>query len=231
MARDRVGAEGHGVGVVAQLDAFLLKLVDDAAAVDVAAQEGQDVAPLQLAHDLDRHRVRLGAADDGGEAGHAAVDQLDAPRAQLDVVDRAVQVAAAVAAVRGLGRRCRRPGGSRASGSGCSPVDEAHGLDHLFGEQRGHAAVERLAQVGRPAPVGRDRVQQCPWPARVPACRSPIVLASAPVMPRIIGRIVGRVGEGDRRLGALLGHGALEHLLGFVDDGVGAANGAGGDVA
>jgi RecA-family ATPase len=35
----------------------------------------------------------LAAADDGGKAGHAAVHQLDAPGAQLDVVDRAVQVA------------------------------------------------------------------------------------------------------------------------------------------
>ena len=55
---------------------------------------------LQLAHDLDRDFVRLGAADDGGEAGHAAVHQLDAPRAQLDVVDRAVEMT-----VRSLPRR------------------------------------------------------------------------------------------------------------------------------
>ena len=61
-------------------------------------QEDQDVALLQLAHDLDRHLVALGAADDGGEAGHAAVDQLDAPGAQLDVVDRPVQVAVAAVA-------------------------------------------------------------------------------------------------------------------------------------
>ena len=96
MAEIGVGAEGHDVGVVAHLDAFFLKLVDDAAAVDVAAEEDQDVALLQLAHDLDGDLVRLGAADDGGEAGHAAVDELDAPRAQLDVVDRAVEVAVAV---------------------------------------------------------------------------------------------------------------------------------------
>ena len=96
---DRVGAEGHDVGVVAHLDPFLLQLVDDAAAVDVAAEEGEDVALLQLAHDLDGHGVGLGAADDGGEAGHAAVDQLDAPRAQLDVVDGAVEVAVVAVAV------------------------------------------------------------------------------------------------------------------------------------
>ena len=64
-----------------------LELVDDAAAVDIAAEEDQDVAPLQLAHDLDRHLVAFGAADDRGETGHTPVDQLDAPGAQLDVVE------------------------------------------------------------------------------------------------------------------------------------------------
>ena len=66
--------------------------MDDAAAVDVAREEDEDAAALQLAHDLDGDLVALGAADDGAEARHAAVDQLDAPGAQLDVVDRAVQL-------------------------------------------------------------------------------------------------------------------------------------------
>ena len=51
---------------------------------------------LQLAHDLDRDLVALGRADDGRKAGHTAIDQLDAPGAQLDVVDGAVQVTVAV---------------------------------------------------------------------------------------------------------------------------------------
>ena len=59
---DRVGAERDGVGIVAQLDAFFDQLVDDAAPVDVAGQEAQDVALLQLAHDLDRDLVGFGAA-------------------------------------------------------------------------------------------------------------------------------------------------------------------------
>ena len=90
--RDGVGAERHDVGVVAHLDALFDQLVDDAAAVDVAGEEDQDAAALQLAHDLDGHLVALGAADDGAEPGHAAVDQLDAPGAQLDVVDGAVEL-------------------------------------------------------------------------------------------------------------------------------------------
>ena len=87
--RDGVDAEGHGEGVVAELDALLHELVDDAAAVDVAGEEDQDAATLELAHDLHGDLVALGAADDGAEARHAPVDQLDAPGAQLDVVDRA----------------------------------------------------------------------------------------------------------------------------------------------
>ena len=55
-------------------------------------QKDEDVALLQLAHDLHRHLVALGRADDGRKARHAAIDQLDAPRTQLDVVDRAVEV-------------------------------------------------------------------------------------------------------------------------------------------
>ena len=89
---DRVEAERHREGVVAELDALFLKLVDDAAPVDVAAEEDEDAAALQLADDLDGHLVALGAADDGAEPGHAAVDQLDAPGAQLDVVDGAVEL-------------------------------------------------------------------------------------------------------------------------------------------
>ena len=43
---DGVCAKGNNKGVVAHLDTFLLQLVNDAAAVDVAAQEGKDVALL-----------------------------------------------------------------------------------------------------------------------------------------------------------------------------------------
>ena len=92
MARDGVDAERHGEGVVAELDALFLQLVDDAAPVDVAAEEDEDAAALQLADDLDGDLVALGAADDGAEPGHAPVHQLDAPGAQLDVVDGPVEL-------------------------------------------------------------------------------------------------------------------------------------------
>jgi hypothetical protein len=36
--------------------------------------------------------VGVGGPDDGSEAGHAAIDELDPPRPQLDVVDRTVEV-------------------------------------------------------------------------------------------------------------------------------------------
>ena len=42
----RVQAEGHDVGIVAHLHPLFLELMDDAATVDVAAEEDQDIAPL-----------------------------------------------------------------------------------------------------------------------------------------------------------------------------------------
>ena len=32
---DRIGAEGHGIGIIAQLDAFFGELVDDTATIDI----------------------------------------------------------------------------------------------------------------------------------------------------------------------------------------------------
>ncbi len=90
---DGVLAKGHDVGVVSHLHALLLQLVDNGATVGVATEEDEDVALLQLAHDRDGGLVGAGRADEGGKARHAAIDQLDTPRAQLDVVDGAVQVA------------------------------------------------------------------------------------------------------------------------------------------
>jgi hypothetical protein len=56
-------------------------------------QESEDVAALQFTHDLNRHLIGFGRADDSGEAGHPAVYQLDTPGPQLNIVDGAVQVA------------------------------------------------------------------------------------------------------------------------------------------
>jgi hypothetical protein len=56
---DGVDAEGHGEGVVAELYAFFLQLMDDAAAVDVPAQEDEDAAALQLATILTANSLLL----------------------------------------------------------------------------------------------------------------------------------------------------------------------------
>lgn len=229
---ERVGAEGDSVGVVPQLNPFL-ELVDDAAAVDVAGQESQDVAALQLADDLDGHCIRFGRADDGGEARHAAVHQLDAPRAQLDVVDRSVQMPVQGAITGAV----VRAGESRAAGQGeprqdfrLLPVDEAHGLDALGSQQGGHAGVQRLAQVRRPVFLRRQWVQQ-----RAGVLEHRLKLAEGfdrqPGHAEDGRQVVGGVGEGHRRIRAFVLHGLRIHALGFVYDGVGAADGAGCDIA
>ena len=58
---DGVQAEGHDVGIVAHLHALFHELVDHATAIDVAAEEDQDVAHLELADDLDGGLVAPGA--------------------------------------------------------------------------------------------------------------------------------------------------------------------------
>ena len=54
----RVGAERHGERIVTEFDAFFLQLMDDAAAVDVAREEREDAAALQLPNDLHGDFVR-----------------------------------------------------------------------------------------------------------------------------------------------------------------------------
>ncbi len=53
--------------------------MNDAAPVDVAAEEGEDVAPLKLTHDLNGDLIRFGAPDDGGKTGHTPIHQLNTP--------------------------------------------------------------------------------------------------------------------------------------------------------
>jgi len=66
---DGVQAKWHDVGIVTHLHALFHKLVDHAPAVDVAAEEDQDVTHLELADDLDGGLVGPGCADDGSKAG------------------------------------------------------------------------------------------------------------------------------------------------------------------
>ena len=144
-------------------------------------QEDEDAAALQLAHDLDGHLVVLGAANDGAEARHAAVDELDAPGAQLHVVDWPVQLhlvavqhevagAEALLVLAPAERHDLRLGAAR----------EAHAFDDLFGKQRGDARVERLAQVGQPHRVARHGVQQAAARSSTPG-RSPSFSTRMPV--------------------------------------------------
>ena len=47
---------------------------------------------LKLADDLNRHFIRLCCPDDRRESGHTTIYQLDTPGAELDIIDRAVQM-------------------------------------------------------------------------------------------------------------------------------------------
>ena len=99
---------------------------------------------------------------------HAPVDELDTPGAELDVVNRAVElhlvaVDAEVAAgeARAVGARVVELDDLRLRAAG-----EARALERLLGEQGGDAAVQRLAEVRQPHVVAGDRVAAGPWPAR-----------------------------------------------------------------
>src|SRR5664280_1977272 len=229
---DGVDAERHRERVVAELDALFLQLVDDAAPVDVAAEEDEDAAALQLAHDLDRDLVALGAADDGAEPGHAAVHELDAPGPQLDVVDGAVElhlvaVHEQVAAGEALAVRA---GVVELDDLRLLPARETHALYGLFGEEGGDAAVQRLAEVRQPHLVARQRVQQA-LGALDDDAEVAELLDLVPHESEGHGQEVGGVGEGDRRVRAELGEGGLQGGVSLRDDLIGAADGVRGDEA
>ena len=86
---DGIGAKGDDVGVIAHLHSLFLQLVDDGTSVDISRKEGQDVAALQLADDLDGYLVARCAAYDGGKTGGCAVHELHAPFPEDDVICRA----------------------------------------------------------------------------------------------------------------------------------------------
>ncbi len=230
--RDGVHSERHGEGVVAELDALFLQLVDDAAPVDVAAEEDQDAAALQLAHDLDRDLVALGAADDGAEPGHAAVHELDAPGPQLDVVDRAVELhLVAVHAEVGAGEALAVSAGMvELDDLRLGAASEAHALHRLLGEQGGDAAVQGLTEVRQPHLVPGDRMQQAL--RLLDHLREVAELLYLLTGERVDHRqVVGGVGERDRSVGTELLERLLHRLLGLPDDALGAPDGARRDVA
>ncbi len=91
---ERIRTKRHGVGIVPQFDALFGQLVDDAAPIHIPREESEDVALLQFAHDLDRHLVRLGRTHNRRKPRHTPIHQLDTPGAQLDIIDRAIQMPA-----------------------------------------------------------------------------------------------------------------------------------------
>ncbi len=157
---DGVRAEGHDVGIVAHFDTLFHQLMDDAPSVDVAGEEDENVTLLQLPHDLDSRLVGLGSADDGREAGHPPVHQLDAPGAQLDVINGAVNIAARLLSLHV---------GAGEAGAGelqarhrlwLLAVGETDTLDGLLRKKCGHSAVEGLTKIGQPDVILRPGVQQ-----------------------------------------------------------------------
>ena len=79
------------------------------------------------------------SADARGEAGHPAVDELDALRPQDRVVGEAEE------------DPVRRPA-----------VEVAQGLDDLLGDEGRDPGVEGVAEVRQPGLVGRDRREEIP---------------------------------------------------------------------
>ena len=69
-----------------------MQLVNDAAPVDISREECQDVTALKFTHDFDRNLIGFCATYNGCKAGHTTINQLDAPRAELYIIDRTVQV-------------------------------------------------------------------------------------------------------------------------------------------
>ncbi len=119
--------------------------MDDAASINVAGEEGQDVAALQFANDLDRHLIRFRATDDRRETRHTAVHQLDAPRAKLNIIDGTIQMTIQVIPIACAGIRAGEGGaaGKFESGHGfrLKPVHKANCFNGLRRKEGGHARV------------------------------------------------------------------------------------------
>ena len=133
-----VPAEGYQARLPAQLHALFGQLLRELPSVRAAGHQDVEVLLLQLARDSDRDLVGGRGARDGGEAGRRAVDELDAPLAQNDV----------------------RGGPQPDAFHGIGADQALAGLDDLAGEERGHAGVEGVAEVGKPGVVRRTLGKQ-----------------------------------------------------------------------
>ncbi len=110
------------------------------------------------------------------------------------------------------------------------PIHKTNRLNHFSGNQRGHAAVQRLAQVGRPVLRRRQRVQQFMGMGqrRLQIGQRLHFLPGHTINQR---QVVGSVGEGDRRDRFLLLERPLQHHLRFMHQGVRPPNGSCGYVS
>ena len=162
-------------------------------------------------HDLLGDLVGRRGADDDREAGHRAVDELDAEVALDRVRDEAVVDVPGLRVLAGL-----------------QAVDVAQREVDLLGEERRHAGVERLAEVRLPEVLLRLLVQQLLGEAQADAhvAERLDLEAGHRVDHRQVER---RVGELEREVLPLLGDCLLEHLVGSLVDRVSAPDGSGGD--
>ena len=129
------------------------------------AHEDEDVALLEVARQLLGGLVVGQRADAGGEAGHAAVDELDALLAQDGVGGRPEPEALDE---RRAEQRLER-------------------LDGLVGDQRGDAGVERVAEVGEPEAARSGPAGSQPRALASACSRSPSFSTRWPVSARITG--------------------------------------------
>ena len=200
---DRVPAVGDDVSVPPHLDFFLGELVDDAPAVRGGTGKHHDAPLLEVADHLDRGFVVRGCAEDRRKPGHPAVDELDAPGAELHIINRAVEITVPIAV---LGVGAGEAGAGRVKAGHLLrflTVDEAHRLDDFRGQQGCHAAVQRLAQIGGPALGGGDGVQQV-FGVRQNRLEFAQLGDFAARHTQDNGQIIGRIRKGDGRFGAML---------------------------
>ncbi len=136
-AVDGARAGRHDVGVPAHLHVLFLELVLQRAAVAAGHGEDEDAALLQLAHDVDGRLIVRRRPQDGGEARHAAVHELDADLAHGRVAQEAEVARVRLEAVEVLDR-----------------------ARDLLREHGGRAGVQPGAQVGQPDLFARFVGQQ-----------------------------------------------------------------------
>ena len=157
---------------------------------------------MQFAHNLDRHLVALGCADDGGKAWHAAVHHLHSPCAGLHIAYRTV-VFKAIAYFWLLS------------------LDELDAFYQLRGEQRGQAGMNGVFKSWH-VRLGFDAPQQTPgvFQRLLHVAKLLYLLPGKGVDHREIIGCSGSVAvdEFHGRILAVFGYSAFQHRVSFVYD-------------